>query len=315
MKKLIILLTLSAGLSASAQTISDGMDNWKSYSSGLLPPVQLEIPNGWHGSDSLACFFGPFIDPGASFVKQVYKSTDKHGGSFAARLVTKTQGTVLGALPAVLANAPMALDTANAIPIKLNGGVVVNQRYDYANAWVKFHAAVPGDEGQMYVEAVIAGAGANGDDSVIGMGNTTITDDSVYSLVSTNIVYDLPNTIPDRIRVVFISSATATPGDGTELYVDDVSISVYPAQVERIFDNENPVKVYPTVGNGIVTLESAITQQLELRVFSSTGQLVSQSTFASRQNINLQHLPGGLYFYKVYMDKSEIQRGKLVISR
>lgn len=316
MKRLFTVLLLATGLSASAQIITGDMEAWTNYNSGFppFPTTSLEIPAGWHGSDSLVCFYGPLLDPGGSFVKQIFKSTDKHSGSFAAKLVTKTQGTVIGVLPAAISNATMTLDTSNAIPIKLHGGVVVTHRYDYANAWVKYIPAVSGEETQMYVEAVIAGAGANGDDSVIGTGTAPIYEDNNYSLISTNIIYNQPGTIPNRIRVVFLSSA-ATPNDGSELYVDDVTVSLFPVQVERVFENADPVKVYPTVGNGTITLAAEIDNPMQLQVYNSTGQQMAQQLFMANDRVNLTHLANGFYFYAISLDNHPMQRGKFIINK
>jgi hypothetical protein len=314
MKKLLTVLLLATSLSASAQIITGNMEAWTNYNSGIFPPVPLEIPSGWHGSDSLVCFYGPLLDPVGSFVKQIFKSTDKHSGSFAAKLVTKTQGTVIGVLPAAISNATMTLDTSNAIPIKLHGGVAVTHRYDYANAWVKYIPAVSGEETQMYVEAVIAGAGANGDDSVIGTGTVPIYEDNNYSLISANIIYNQPGTTPNRIRVVFLSSAS-TPNDGSELYVDDVTVSLFPVQVERVFESTDPIKLYPTIGNGMITLQAETEKAMQLQVYNNAGQLMAEQSLKANDVVNLTHLSNGLYFYAISMDNHPMQRGKFIINK
>lgn len=314
MKRILILASaITLSIPAMAQPDTAHMETWKNYQVGILPPLTaLEIPAGWHGSDSLVCMFGPLFDPSGNYEKQIFKTTDSHSGSFAARLVTKSLGTP-GVLPAVMSNATMTLDTSNAIPIKFHGGVPVTQRLNYVNAWVKYIPA-GSDETQMYVEAVITGAGANGDDSVIGTGIGTISASNVYEQVSAKIDYALPGTMPDRIRVAFFSSFGA-PEHGSELYVDEVSISEYPVAITRIFGNEEAVKVYPTVSTGKVYFEPVKTHPMQLHIYNPTGQLIIEKQLAGKDIIDLEHLSGGMYFYTIHMNGVHLQNGKICISR
>jgi hypothetical protein len=315
MRKLLTILCLLVALKSNAQVISGTMDNWHSYTSGIFPPVSLEAPNGWFGSDSLACFFGPFLDPGGSFVKQIFKTTDKHSGSFAAKLVTTEQGS-FGALPGVLANAAMTLDTTGGnVNVKFSGGTSVTQRLDYANAWVKYNPGSTGEEGMMMVEAVLAGAGANGEDSVVGMGQDVIPASTTYSAHSVNITYLNTTVIPNKIRVMFYSSSPdgSLFTDGSELFVDEVTVSLFPVQITRVFDNDFGVKVYPTAGSGIVKLEPQTVMPLKLAVYNVSGREVAVKQFSGSDAADLTALPQGMYFYSIFSDNRPVQKGKLTI--
>lgn len=311
MKKLFFTLFACSSFGAFAQ---DGLETWKNYSAGLFPPVTLEIPQGWHGSDSLACFFGPFIDPTGSYSKQIFKSTDKHGGSFAARLVTTAQGS-FGNLPAVMANANILLDTAGGqLNVKFEGGVPVTERLDYANAWVKYNPASAGEEGMIMVQAVLAGAASDGSDSVVGQGMQTIIEASAYEPVSAQINYVTTTVVPNRIRVMFYSSSPDAISftDGTELYVDDVTVSRFPTSVTRVFTNAS-VKVYPTVTSGQVRLEPSENGVYSLVVYNAMGQQVAKQSFAGNATADLSALAQGVYYYQITGAETVIQKGQLSV--
>ncbi len=314
MKKLFFTLFACSSLAAFGQTMNDGLETWKNYSAGLFPPVALEIPQGWHGSDSLACFFGPFIDPTGSYSKQIFKSTDKHGGSFAARLVTTAQGS-FGNLPAVMANANILLDTVGGqLNVKFDGGIPVTERLDYANAWIKYNPASPGEEGMIMVQAVLAGAAADGSDSVVGQGMQTIVEASAYEPVSAQINYVTTTVVPNRIRVMFYSSSPDAISftDGTELYVDDVTISRFPTAVTRIFTN-TAVKVYPTVTSGQVRLEPTTMGRFSLEVYNAMGQRMATQSFNGNATADLSALAQGVYYYQITGDNAVIQKGQLSV--
>src|SRR5215217_5880786 len=154
MKKTITLFAAGMFLacSANAQLVNGNMEQWQSYSSG---GTSLEAPSGWHGLDSTVCALAPILLQTGK--KQVFKSADKHGGSFAAQLISKTYtGLPLpfsGAIPGVLTNANASVDFGSG-DLTLSGGTAVTQRVTAVSAWVKY---IPKgtDSGLVGVSAVI----------------------------------------------------------------------------------------------------------------------------------------------------------------
>lgn len=314
MKKLFTLLAISAALSAGAQTVSlGGMESWQTYFAGFLPPKQLEKTTGWHCSDSIAVTFGPLIMQGQSFQKQLFKSSDKHNGSFAAKIVTFEQGN-LGPVPAILTNADMQLDTSSQTFIKYSGGQPVSQRFNYVNAWIKYEP-FGSDQGQMLAEAVIAGAGANGDDSVVGQGSLTIDATNGYEGFSMPIDYINSTVVPDHIRVVFFSSF-GTPEDSTAMYIDDVSIDLFTVGVNTINHNNEMVHVYPNPATSTIYISSQANTPLQCEISNINGQLMKTASFTGKTSVDINDFTNGLYFFTVKNEHNNlIQKGKFTVAR
>ncbi len=169
-KKLIItLMAACITISIHAQTVFSTLESWKTGNVGF-PAVQLDFVDGWRCPDSLAHAYGFVL--GGTPERQLFKSTDKHGGTYAARVVTKEQG-MLGNVAGVLTNAVINLDIVNQ-DFTLTGGTPIYGRVYYVNAWVKYNPQ-GGDSAFVAVSALKVGAGAGGADSILGEGVHTIT--------------------------------------------------------------------------------------------------------------------------------------------
>lgn len=316
MKKIYLLLTiLIAGTAVNAQNLQGTMETWQNYSVGFpLPTTQLEKPAGWRGADSLICLLGPFIQPGGNFGKQVFKSTEAHSGSFAARLLNRDQDT-LGIFPGILTNADLIVDIQTA-DFSLSGGTPVTGRVDTVKAWVKYKPK-GADEGAVTAQAVIKGAGAGGADSVVGAGLAIIVADTGYYEIVVDLEYVDPNVVPNALQVMFSGSMSVLSAeDSTELFVDDVTASSTVGIKMQLFE-EDVLEVYPNPAQNVVYLNTNVRQPLTWQLYSMNGtKALMTETVAGKTEVNVSALATGVYIYQVKNSEGVIvQTGKLNVAR
>lgn len=88
-----------------------------------------------------------------------------------------------------------------------------------------------------------------------------------------------PTTIPvSIIRKITFSSTLSTPSFG---------------------ENKNHLVLYPNPGSDVVRIKSDASEDLKIKIYSLTGQLVQQGTFLPNQDIDVSKLSSGLYLVQV----------------
>lgn len=306
MKKLLTL-TIAAfmgAISMNAQTLPNaGFENWQSYTVITAPTTPFERPTGWFGSDSLL-FFAKVLMGNPPIQKQLLKSsTEKHSGTYSVELTTKDQDT-FGVLPGVLANASIKVDILNFDPndplssFSYEGGTAINQRVSAVSAWVKYNQQ-NNDQGQLIAQAVLAGAGTGGSDSVVGTGTATISSSATFTQVSANITYNDPNVVPDKLLVIVLSSimsSSNTPQAETVLWVDDMTVSG-PNGIEEFLLGNNAVSAYPNPANDVVNFKTDVSGQLTLAVYDLSGKLQYQTSFENAHSLQTSGWAAGTYIF------------------
>lgn len=80
--------------------------------------------------------------------------------------------------------------------------------------------------------------------------------------------------------------------------------------------NKESLSIYPNPSNGIISISGLKENQIyQLEVFNTSGQQVYSKTFSQKskgQNINLKHLPKGIYLLKIQSDKSFINKSIMI---
>ncbi len=292
---------------ASAQTVVfSEMESWKTNSVGF-PPTTLDATSGWRCPDSLAFAYSILV---GTPQRQLYKSTDKHGGSYAARIVTQYQGSTLGNLAGVLTNAVINLDIVNQ-KFTLSGGTPLNGRVNFVNAWLKYNPT-GGDSATVVVSSIIKGGKSNGDDSVVGTGVQYITASQPYTLVSVPIDYGTNTASPNALQIVFTSSGRQATV-GSELFIDDVSYSIFPADVENVNNNAKFV-VFPNPASTNLQLQSE--GKVRFIMYSVTGQQVLSADVNSSTSVDVSSLAAGTYYYAAINANGEmVKHSSIVIAK
>lgn len=309
MKKTITLLATGLIMmgSAQAQLANGGMEQWHNYSVGQPQPIALEVPNSWYSLDSTVGVYG-FLVGGAK--KQTFKSTDKHGGTYAAQLISKDYGSSFGVLPGVLSNARINVDIATQ-DFSFSGGTPVNQRYGSLEAWVKY---IPkgNDSALIGVGAVIAGIGAGGADSIIGEGFISLGSTPTYTKITVPITY-LNGAVPSHIQVGFVSGDLDFGVDSSMLFVDDAAILTSSGVRHQLFRNDL-VSCYPNPASNMLNLAAKDEQVLIWEATTANGQIVARKEFSKSTTVPLNNMPAGIYFYRVLnVNKEMLQTGKFIV--
>lgn len=323
MKKLLTFsLSCLFALGANAQ-LQSGMEDWHNLTSN---GENLEAPDDWFGSDSLAIWAADYYGGGfISLSQQLFKeSSVVNSGSFSARLETH-ESLILGIIPCIMANAQPAMDTANFDPgdplgsLSYIGGTPVTERIAFVNAAVRYTTPdTIGDEhATISVQAVLAGQGVGGVDSVVGTGAVDVfeTSGSGFENVGVAVNYIDADVVPDKIIIAFFSSGDPSVGvDGSVLYVDDVTMST--TSVKNTMANTANVKCYPNPATSVINITSTGNEPMTMQVFSLSGQVVSTKKFNGGTQTDLSHLVDGMYFYSIRNTRGEVLlHDKLVISK
>eukprot|EP01012_Entosiphon_sulcatum_P048383 TRINITY_DN66860_c0_g1_i1.p1 TRINITY_DN66860_c0_g1~~TRINITY_DN66860_c0_g1_i1.p1 ORF type:complete len:304 (-),score=23.75 TRINITY_DN66860_c0_g1_i1:29-919(-) len=288
---------------AQTVTISE-MENWRTPS---VFGTQLDAVDGWRCPDSLAHYYTIITQTPS---RQLYKSTDKHGGSYAARVVTQNQGPSLGNIAGVLTNAVINVDIVN-MKFTLSGGTSLNGRVNFVNAWLKYNPT-GGDSATVVVSSIIKGGKPNGDDSVVGAGVQYITAAQPYTLVSVPIDYGTNTASPNALQIVFTSSGRQATV-GSELFIDDVSYSIFPAGVSAV-NNSNKFDVYPNPASN--KLQLASNTALHFTMYNVTGQQVLSADVNGTATIDVAQLAAGTYYYTATNAVGEVvKRSSIVIAK
>ncbi len=308
MKKTLLLLSTAfiTAYSGKAQLVNGNMDSWRTYTSGFLPPVMLEVPNSWYSLDSSIAALAPLA--GATPAKQLFKSTVVHGGTFAARLVSHDYGSGFGVLPSVLSNAKINVNPAT-VSYTTSGGTAITQRVTSVTAWIKYNPKSAVDSASFGVAAILEGVmGANGQDSVVGRGVMSFGAQSTYTQMTVNLVYS-GTANPNRVQIGFVSSKVGG-ADSSELFVDDVSM-ISASGIRQGLFNAAVVKCYPNPTTGMLYLSSGDQATFTWEAMNTTGQVIAQKSFTQNATVQLGNIPAGIYYFRVLdKDKNLVQTGK-----
>ena len=313
MKKTITLvaagLLLAATNATHAQIANGTLEAWRTVN--INPSGNYEVPQSWYSVDSAIFTIAPGI--GQVGKKQCYKSTDVHGGTAAAMLMSRTYGAI-GVVPGALSNAQINLSLATQSFNRV-GGTAVSTRVSSGSAWVKYVPKGANDSATMVVAAVLAGRGAGGTDSTVGGGFVTFGAKAAYGQVTANVTYINPTVVPDHFQVAFTSSTFQAPGatDSSLLYVDDVTFTA-PSGVTRVLFNADVMQVYPNPASGILNLKSNEATLLTWEAIGTNGQVLAHKEFTGTASVSLNSFAAGTYFFRVLNDKKElVQTGKFLV--
>ncbi len=138
-------------------------------------------------------------------------------------------------------------------------------------------------------------APADNQQGILGLEITN--DNSFITAIQVN------NTNPNPFFVVKYDS---TGCDSSAFYCSTVGID------ELKIKNEE-LKIYPNPTNGIITIETANSSNILLKLTNVLGQLIKEETLKfEKQNINLVDLRNGIYFLQVYDNEKLIGTRKIV---
>jgi hypothetical protein len=283
MKKLYFataLLLVTIGTRAQ-QMPNSGFETWNNL-------FGLEYPDGYITSD--------FISMGTS----VTKSTDMHGGQFAAQLQTTVQMDTLVVQDSVGNPIDTVIQDNSTIGFILSGGVdmvtltpwfgtAFTGKPDLMRVWAKTDV-VPGDTAMVsfYLTKHFPGVDTA---TVVGGGVVLLTGTSGWTMYEAPIQY-VDNSIPDTAYVqAFSSIGMGTPGNSM-IIIDDFSLVYNSVGIENV--NLLSANVYPNPTSGTVNVSGNGLNGCTLTVTDVTGRVISQNVLGD-DNARLDLQGAGIY--------------------
>lgn len=201
MKKILLTILsgmLLTGTFAQNAIPNPGFETWN-------PNPNYDDPQGWGTINGLTYILG---------VKTVTKTTDKHSGSFAMKLESKTV-PLQGVAPGIAATG-----TINAQTQGVDGGVAFNKRPIAMTGWYKYTPAAV-DTGS--VEAILT-KWSGGQRVEIGRAEFKVSNTvSSYTQFSVNFSYSSANAPDTLVMIILTSSGANTSPNGTVLFIDDLA--------------------------------------------------------------------------------------------
>lgn len=320
MKLKLLIVSLFACSVANAQYLQGEMESWRTITAGI-PQKTTEAPNGWFGTDSIVYAYG-FILGVNSPKQQMFKDGDAHAGSYAAKIITIDQGANAGKIPGTLVNAKIGINMSGFDPnnpqnsITYSGGLPISGKIEKVEAWIKYMPQ-GSDNARMLVSAVLDGQGANGQDSVVGVADTTFSA-AINNYTLIDLTLDYPNNVtPDKLLVLFVSSRnSSSAADSSTMLIDDVSASYFSSGIQVPLFTEDVVSVYPNPAKDVIRLDALSSNaNYTWQLISVSGQkLISQKVEGANVTVDISTLSAGVYFYNVTdTDGTLLQYGKLSV--
>lgn len=231
----------------------------------------------------------------------VQKSTDKHGGNYAALMKTRT---ILGNL----AGATLftgKLNTSNPISPVPNLGVPFTGRPEALNGWHKY-TSVNNDSSSIYIKLTKWNSSTN---SRITVGFAEKRD---YASVSAYTAFNLPvnyytTDTPDSITLVFSASAGAEFNRGqvgSSLWIDDISFQ-YSTGLQSPSDAKE-IKLFPNPARTNLFIETEFKHCIAV-IIDANGKRVFESNMDDiSKTINIEMLKSGNYVLQLFSGENKL---------
>lgn len=270
-------------------TANFSLDNWANQGSYEEPT------NGWTTLNELRNLsqFNPITTT---------KTTDKHSGTFAAKMETgKIQfaNTIIGGVLAT------GFFDNNANP-----GENLKLGQPFTSSPIKLslyykYTSVSNDSAAIFCALTKWNSGTNSRDTlgtVAYIENNTI---GTYTLLDLPIVYSDSVSTPDTLILLFSSSAEAANFQGQEgstLFVDEIAMET-PAGVKELLSNEIDLVIYPNPTTNFISVNTNSDNLYTATIFNMLGETVETFTIAQTKNISVNKYAKGDYILSIKDNK------------
>ena len=294
---LITLTTVSY-----SQVPNGDMEDWTVYTS-VASGISCDVPDGWDVPDKIAA------DLGISDRNCERNSDNVHGGSFAAKLTTKTLdvlGTPLD-VPGTITTGVISFDFVTFTPA-VAGGAAISSNYDQLGG---FYQYAPSGSDTMNI-AVLMFLGTD----TVGAGQYRDPNTSAgYVSFVCPITYFAP-VIPDKMQITITSSGGFTSlVPGSVLYVDDLEVTGG-VGVEEWNGYGIKRNVYPNPASDYININNPATNDVTIEVYSLSGQRVDVKTLSPDMNsINIDSYSSGIYSFRLVDNGTVVYSNKFVVKK
>ena len=273
-----ISIALLLNLKSVAQIPNFGFEDWTSIAT-------YEEPNSWKTSNALAAQAG---------ISNVFKTTDKHGGTYAIK-VTSTLSGIGYIVPGAACTGDIVLQ--GIFGVKFVGGFPYTNRADLFNGFMK--CTPTGPDSAVLVAFLFKRTLAGRDTIAYSIKRYGAV--ASYTAFSQDFTY-MSTQSPDSAMVILLSSKNlAAAQDGSELFVDDISFSGTVAGVTNLVNNSVSIAVYPNPSSETINFSiSNISNAKTLSIYDILGKKVKAVEITSAQiAVSTEGLNNSLYFYQV----------------
>jgi hypothetical protein len=331
MKQLITLCLLALGLTSGFTQTKNSYDNfvipnstfetWHTVqvnASLSYEDIGLNIADNWLATlNSLAAV--PQVAGGPGPVT-VFKSTDKHAGTYAAKAVSANfpLGIVNVFIPGMVGTAVM--DNANVTAIL--GKPCPDCKPSRFKGFYKFEP-VNGDS-CLFVIMVSHWNSTLHKRDTIGYGKMV-----QHTAVNEYTQFDIPvnytgTATVDSMTLLAISSAGFNTTNfmlckgqvGSTMYLDDLTLD-YPSGMQQVLMPEVAVSVYPNPASSVLHVDlSKEVNNGTVEVYNSTGKLVKTVSVSQRNNIiSVSDLLNGSYYFRLMAGSDLVNTGNFLIQK
>ncbi|WP_210518563.1 T9SS type A sorting domain-containing protein [Hymenobacter terricola] len=308
--RIALALVAGTGLAASAQgqaLPNLNLETWTQRTTAVGTGV--EAPQNWQTTDDL---YGDFFGSLPNSTTTVSKTTDAHGGTYAALLTNK-----LYTLQGASATLPGIMALGSQINFSSDGAEITGVPYTSRPTQIQFYykltgAAAASDSAAIFFSLTHNVAGSTQEVAFRGV---LLPPVATYTLVTLPITYSSA-AAPDSVHLTFLSSNTSHPTVGTQLFVDDVTIGTVTAT--RNAELQAAVSVAPNPStDGRFTLNTTQPALLAapFTVTDATGRVVLQGPKASPaalREVALGDQAAGLYTLQLHTEQGTVVQ-KLVV--
>ncbi|MBC6990368.1 T9SS type A sorting domain-containing protein [Hymenobacter sp. BT491] len=312
----LITILLAAAPSAQAQqAVPNGtMETWQTRNGG-------DVPQSWLTTDDALAAAGI---PSLLNTGTVSKSTDHQGGSFAAKLETKTTilSALLGPVPGILLLGsklkPVTFTNLASAAASINGfgGLPYTSRPTRLQFSYKLTGTTAATDSAFVL--IVLTRTVNRVPLIVGDTILLLKPTATYSLTDLPIRYRRTDT-PDTLRIAFASGVAVKRTAGTALFVDDITLTgtVTAAKNPQL---EAALSVYPNpsaAGEFRLTSPTALgVATAPFTVTDPMGRVVRQEERALNTNggrtIDLRGQPAGLYLLHLSTPAGPLTRKLLI---
>ncbi len=292
-----------------AQTIANlNLETWATRNGA-------EAPTGWQTTDDdIAAQFG--VPSGTFNFGTVTKSTDKHGGTYAAKLTTTTITIAgVGSGPAsgeLILGAKTGVYTYGGISI---GGQALAARPTQMQCFYKLTGTAATADSALAL--VYLTKTTNGVPSLIGGGQQYLPAAATYTALTVPITYS-PTSIatPDSIHIIFSSGVADNITLGTSLFVDDITVSGVNLATRADADVQAQLSVSPNPSAGgrfqLNAPEAPALSSAALTVSDLMSRNVAQPPALAlpshTRELDLSNLTTGIYLLRLDTKQGTVTR-------
>ncbi len=289
----ILSIMISVSLIGQEQMPNRDFEEWEDL--GYQNPVSWVNPN-------------PYI-AGTLQKICVYQSTDHVSGNYSVYL--ETQDTLAYIIPGLVTLGDFVIDFLNATAWVENGIPFTGRPEALTGSYKSYPSS--GDFGMIMALFTKYNTSKGMRDTIASAMLTFPTTVDSWTTFSLPIEFNTEDN-PDTMNIIAVSSNIALPKTGGSMYFDNLAFE-YEAGIGDVEENVAS-SVFPNPANEVLSFIFDKNVEAELRIFSSTGQLVQQSSVSGTQfQADVSGLVQGNYYYGLFEKSRKISSGQFVISR